>query len=47
MDEVQRILSDFIVAAQAEATADALITWNLVDYQHLGLKIPVFAPNGV
>ncbi len=41
---VQRILPDFLIAAQAEATSKAFITWNELDYKDLGLKIPVLSP---
>lgn len=41
----QRILPDFLIAAQAEATCEALVTWNSADYEHLGLKIKVLAPS--
>ncbi|MHB1868862.1 MAG: type II toxin-antitoxin system VapC family toxin, partial [Nitrososphaerales archaeon] len=43
--EIKRILPDFLIAAQAEATSEAFVTWNLQDYQLLGLKIPVLAPS--
>jgi predicted nucleic acid-binding protein len=41
---IQRILPDFLIAAQAEATSRAFITWNEPDYKNLGLKIPIFSP---
>lgn len=39
-----RILPDFLVAAQAEATSEALVTWNVVDYKPLGLRTQVLTP---
>jgi len=42
---IKRILPDFLIAAQAEAASEAFVTWNLEDYQHLGLKIPVLSPS--
>jgi len=42
---IQRILPDFLIAAQAEATSDALITWNVPDYRNLGLRVPVHSPD--
>lgn len=39
-----RILPDFLVAAQAEASSDALVTWNLGDYAHLSMSIRVLTP---
>lgn len=42
---IGRILPDFLIAAQAEATSEAFVTWNLSDYQNLRLKIPVVSPN--
>ena len=42
---IQRILPDFLIAAQAEATSDALITWNVLDYKNLGLRVPVHSPD--
>ena len=42
---IQRILPDFLIAAQAEATSDALITWNVLDYKKLGLRIPIHSPD--
>jgi predicted nucleic acid-binding protein len=41
----RRILPDFLIAAQAEATSEAFVTWNLQDYLHLGLRIPVLSPS--
>lgn len=41
----RRILPDFLIAAQAEASSEAFVTWNVLDYQHLGLKIRVLPPN--
>jgi predicted nucleic acid-binding protein len=43
-DNVKRILPDFLIAAQAEGTSEAFVTWNLDDYKDLELKIPVLAP---
>jgi predicted nucleic acid-binding protein len=43
-DGVKRILPDFLIAAQAEATSEAFVTWNLDDYKDLRLKIPVLSP---
>jgi predicted nucleic acid-binding protein len=42
---VQRILPDFLIAAQAEATSECFVTWNKEDYDHLGLRIRVLRPN--
>lgn len=42
---IQRILPDFLIAAQAEAASDALITWNVPDYKNLGLRIPARSPD--
>jgi len=42
---VQRILPDFLIAAQAEATSEGFITWNEEDYESLELRIPVLRPN--
>lgn len=42
---VHRILPDFLIAAQAEATSEGFITWNMLDYRNLGLKIPVLSPD--
>ena len=44
---IQRILPDFLIAAQAEATSDALITWNVPDYKNLGLRVSVHSPDTV
>ena len=41
----ERILPDFLIAAQAEATSDELVTWNETDYTGMGLKIPVLRPS--
>jgi predicted nucleic acid-binding protein len=41
----RRILPDFLIAAQAEATSDAFVTWNEAGYRDLGLRIPVSLPN--
>ena len=40
-----RILPDFLVAAQAEATSQAFVTWNEADYRDLGLRIPILLPS--
>ena len=42
--KARRILPDFLIAAQAEATSQGFVTWNGGDYQGLGLKIPVLSP---
>jgi predicted nucleic acid-binding protein len=42
---LQRILPDFLIAAHAEATSDAFVTWNEADYRELGLRIPVLLPS--
>jgi predicted nucleic acid-binding protein len=42
---VRRILPDFLIAAQVEATSEAFVTCNVSDYQDLGLKIPVLPPS--
>jgi predicted nucleic acid-binding protein len=42
---VRRILPDFLIAAQVEVTSEAFVTWNVSDYQNLGLKIPVLPPS--
>lgn len=44
-DRVQRILPDFLIAAQAEATSEGFVTWNEEDYEDLGLRIPVLRPS--
>ena len=41
----RRFLPDFLMAAQAEASSEAFVTWNVIDYQRLGLEIPVLPPN--
>lgn len=41
----RRILPDFLIAAQAEATSEAFVTWNESDYNDLGLRIPVLLPS--
>ena len=41
---VRRILPDFLIAAQVEAVSDAFVTWNALDYQDVGLRIPVLLP---
>ena len=41
----KRILPDFLIAAQVEATSAAFVTWNFLDYENLGLGIPVLSPN--
>jgi len=43
-DSLGRILPDFLIAAQAEATSQAFVTWNEADYRSLGLRIPVLSP---
>jgi len=43
-DSLGRILPDFLIAAQAEATSQAFVTWNEIDYRSLGLRIPVLNP---
>lgn len=40
----RRILPDFLIAAQVEATSEAFVTWNTTDYKELGLKIPIISP---
>lgn len=42
---VRRILPDFLIAAQAEATSDGFVTWNESDYKDMGLRIPVLRPS--
>jgi|SRR5216684_6128756 predicted nucleic acid-binding protein len=42
---IQRILPDFLIAAQAEATSKGFVTWNEEDYEGLGLGIPVLRPD--
>ncbi len=42
---LRRILPDFLIAAQVEATSEGFLTWNVSDYQNLGLKIPVLSPD--
>ncbi len=44
-NKVSRILPDFLIAAQVEAASEAFITWNVLDYQNLGLEIPVLSPD--
>lgn len=44
-DAPDRILPDFLIAAQAEATSDGFVTWNEEDYADMGLRIPVLRPN--
>ena len=44
-DGTQRILPDFLIAAQAEATSMGLVTWNEEGYGGLGLRIPVLPPS--
>lgn len=39
-----RILPDYLIAAQAEAISQAFVTWNEEDYSALGLRIPVLSP---
>lgn len=41
---LDRILPDLLVAAQAEATSQAFVTWNEADYKDLALRIPVLNP---
>ena len=41
----ERILPDFLIAAQAEATSDEFVTWNDADYAGMGLRIPVLRPS--
>ena len=41
----ERILPDFLIVAQAEATSDELVTWNEDDYVGMGLRIPVLRPS--
>ncbi|MDG6997529.1 MAG: type II toxin-antitoxin system VapC family toxin [Nitrososphaerota archaeon] len=41
----RRILPDFLIAAQVETTSAAFVTWNVPDYENLGLTIPVLPPN--
>lgn len=41
----ERILPDFLIAAQAEATSQAFVTWNEADFRDLGLRIPVLNPS--
>ena len=45
--QAQRILPDFLIAAQAEATSDGFVTWNKEDYEGLGLRIRALRPNEV
>jgi predicted nucleic acid-binding protein len=42
---LHRILPDFLIAAQAEATSEGFITWNEADYEDLGLRIPIHRPS--
>lgn len=44
---VHRILPDFLIAAQAEATSEGFVTWNKEDYDGLGLRIRVIRPNEI
>ncbi len=44
-DSIERILPDFLIAAQAEATSKGFVTWNEDDYEDLGLRIPVLRPD--
>ncbi|MDG6920846.1 MAG: type II toxin-antitoxin system VapC family toxin [Nitrososphaerota archaeon] len=41
----ERILPDFLIAAQAEATSDEFVTWNDADYADMGLRVPVLRPS--
>jgi predicted nucleic acid-binding protein len=43
----ERILPDFLIAAQAEAISRAFITWNEADFKDMGLRIPVLNPSKV
>lgn len=45
--KLDRILPDFLIAAQAEATSQAFITWNVADYRAMGLRIPIVIPRMV
>lgn len=40
----ERILPDFLIAAQAEAMCEGFVTWNLADYKQLDLSIRVLTP---
>ena len=42
---IRRILPDFLIAAQAEATSEGFVTWNDADYQNLEMHIPILRPN--
>ncbi|MGH9917497.1 MAG: type II toxin-antitoxin system VapC family toxin [Nitrososphaerales archaeon] len=44
MGSPDRIIPDLLIAAQAEATSQAFVTWNEADYKDLGLSIPVLTP---
>jgi predicted nucleic acid-binding protein len=44
-DGFQRILPDFLIAAQAEAISEGFVTLNEEDYESLGLRIPVLRPD--
>ena len=41
---MRRILPDYLIAAQVEAISDAFVTWNALDYQGVGLRIPILLP---
>jgi len=43
----ERILPDFLIAAQAEATSQVFVTWNESDFRDLGLRIPVLNPSRI
>jgi predicted nucleic acid-binding protein len=44
---IDRILPDLLIAAQAEATSQAFVTWNAADYRDLGMRVPVLIPSMV
>jgi predicted nucleic acid-binding protein len=44
-NRMDRILPDFLIAAQAEATSRGFVTWNEDDYEGLGLRVPVLRPD--
>ncbi|MGI0084556.1 MAG: type II toxin-antitoxin system VapC family toxin [Nitrososphaerales archaeon] len=39
-----RTLPDFLIAAQAEASSEGLVTWNATDYKTLELAVPILTP---
>jgi predicted nucleic acid-binding protein len=41
---IERILPNFLIAAQVEAISKTFVTWNVSDYQNLGLRVPVCSP---